>query len=50
MMGNFTDGPTVKVLEETSDFNSTIALDKINLTRKQNFMMNETNGKYIGLY
>jgi len=47
MLGNFTDGQTVKVKEESSDFNSTIGLEKINLSRKNNLMLNETNGKIL---
>jgi hypothetical protein len=44
MFGNFTDGKTDKVKEESS-MNSTIGLEKINLSRKQNLMMlNDTNG------
>mmetsp|Transcript_27156 Transcript_27156/g.24033 ORF Transcript_27156/g.24033 Transcript_27156/m.24033 type:complete len:90 (-) Transcript_27156:29-298(-) len=41
MLGNFTEGQTVKVKEETSEFNSTIGLDKISLTKKNNYL-NET--------
>lgn len=47
MFGNFTDGRTAKVKEESSDMNSTIGLEKINLSRRQNLMFNETNGKCL---
>ena len=44
MFGNFTDGRADKVKEESS-MNSTIGLEKISLSRRQNLMMlNDTNG------
>ncbi|CAI2380785.1 unnamed protein product [Moneuplotes crassus] len=43
MFGNYTEGRTNKVKEETSDMNSTINLDKINISKRQNYMLNDTD-------
>jgi len=46
MPENFTEGKTIKVEEETSDFSSNFGLGKIPITAKrQNYLLNETNGK-----
>lgn len=44
MFANFTDGQTIQVKEETSDFDSAFGLERIPITKHQNYL-NDTNGK-----
>jgi hypothetical protein len=46
MMGNFTEGQTIKVPEEISELESNFGLDRMQMsTKRQNFFLNDTNGK-----
>ena len=47
MVGNFTEDKTIKVKEETSDFDSNFGLEKGPVPKRhQNFLLNETEGMF----
>lgn len=47
MVGNFTEDKTIKVKEETSDFDSNFGLEKAPAPKRhQNFLLNETEGMF----